>query len=153
MVDYFSRIPEAAVFKHVDGLRYARIPHSIDSAKRAVVENFEAPRMVRFDERSFVQGGEAFVWFARMGHAVAQTVNVPYAVYTRTEQPQKDHGYLQHGHGTQGPFRTERVRIKNEGADRWLAFFEGKWRRVHIQVNRTFIVFRGERVTIQIEGV
>lgn len=60
----------------------------------------------------------------------------------------KDLGYLQHG-----PFRTESVPIKNEYADRWLARYEGKWRRVHMQVNRLFIVYRGERITIQIEGV
>lgn len=65
----------------------------------------------------------------------------------------KDFGYLQHGAGTQGPFRTERVLVKNEYADKWLAFFEGKWRRVHIQLRRTFIIFQGERITIQIEGV
>lgn len=64
-----------------------------------------------------------------------------------------DYGYLQHGRGTKGPFRTERVHVKNEYADRWLAFFEGRWRRVHIQVNRTYIVFRGERITILIDGV
>lgn len=63
-----------------------------------------------------------------------------------------DFGYLQHG--TQpGPFLTEKVRVKNEYADRWLAFFEGKWRRVHIQVRRTYIVFQGEKITIQIDGV
>ena len=64
-----------------------------------------------------------------------------------------DYGFLQHGAGTSGPFRTERVTIRHEYADRWFARFEGKWRRVHIQVNRTFIVYRGERITIQIEGV
>lgn len=64
-----------------------------------------------------------------------------------------DFGFLQHGTGTRGPFRTERVTVKNEYLDRWLAFYESKWRRVHIQVNRTFIVYRGERITIQIEGV
>lgn len=64
-----------------------------------------------------------------------------------------EHGYLQHGKGTQGPFRTERVTVKHEYADRWLCRYEGKWRRVHIQVRRTFIVYRGERITIQIEGV
>lgn len=64
-----------------------------------------------------------------------------------------DFGYLQHGAGTNGPFRTERVMVKNEYLDRWLAFFDGKWRRVHIQVTRTFIVYRGERITIQIDGV
>ncbi len=64
-----------------------------------------------------------------------------------------DHGYLQHGKGTIGPFRTERVAVKHEFADRWLARFEGKWRRVHILVRSTFIIYRGERITIQIEGV
>lgn len=64
-----------------------------------------------------------------------------------------EHGYLQHGAGTAGPFRTERVAVKNEHADRWMAFYEGKWRRVHIQINHTYIVHQGERITIQIEGV
>lgn len=66
---------------------------------------------------------------------------------------QTEIAYLQHGKGTKGPFRTERVTVKHEYADRWLAWFEGKWRRVHIQVNRTFIVFQGAKITIQIEGV
>lgn len=65
----------------------------------------------------------------------------------------KDIGYLQHGAGTAGPLRTESVRIKNEYADKWLAFFEGKWRRVHIQLRRTYIVFQGEKITIKIDGV
>jgi len=64
----------------------------------------------------------------------------------------KDLGYLQHGSGA-GPFRTESVPIKNEYGDRWIARYEGKWRRVHMQVSRLFIVYRGERITIQIEGV
>lgn len=64
-----------------------------------------------------------------------------------------DHGYLQHGQGTDGPFRTERVTVKHQAPDIWHARFEGKWRKVHVQVNRTFIVYRGERITIQIEGV
>lgn len=62
-------------------------------------------------------------------------------------------GYLQHGAGTQGPFRTESVRIHNEHGDRWLAYFEGRWRRVHIQINRLYIVYNGEKINIQIEGV
>ena len=64
-----------------------------------------------------------------------------------------DFGYLQHGTGTAGPFRTERVTVRHDYADRWSVRFEGRWRRVHIQVNRTFIVFQGERITVQIEGV
>ena len=61
-------------------------------------------------------------------------------------------GYLQHG-TSPGPFRTEQVRVKHAYADRWFAYFEGTWRCVHIQARRTFIVHRGERITIQIEGV
>ena len=62
-------------------------------------------------------------------------------------------GYLQHGIGTAGPFRTEAVKVKHEYADRWLAWFEGRWRRVHIALSRTWIVYQGEKITIQIEGV
>jgi hypothetical protein len=65
----------------------------------------------------------------------------------------KDYGYLHHGEGTNGPFRTERVVIRHEYADRYLAHFEGKWRRVHIQEDRTYIMYQGEKITIQIEGV
>ena len=64
-------------------------------------------------------------------------------------------GYLQHGEGN-GPFRTESVRVKPDTyphAGLWLARFEGKWRRVHVQVKRTFIVYRGKRITIQVDGV
>jgi hypothetical protein len=64
-----------------------------------------------------------------------------------------DYGYLQHGEGTKGPFRTETVRIHNEYGDRWLAYFEGRWRRVHIQLKRLYIVYNGEKINIQIEGV
>lgn len=63
-----------------------------------------------------------------------------------------NYGYLQHGKQP-GPFYTEKVAVKHEYADKWLARFEGKWRRVHIQVNRTYIVYQGEKITIQIEGV
>jgi hypothetical protein len=61
-------------------------------------------------------------------------------------------GYLQHGNG-KGPFRTESVPVKHEYADRWLARFEGKWRRVHITVKRLYIVYTGEKITIQIDGL
>ena len=64
-----------------------------------------------------------------------------------------DIGYLHHGHGTIGPFMTEAVKVKNEYGSKWLAWFEGKWRRVHIQLKRTYIVFNGQKITIQIEGV
>jgi hypothetical protein len=63
-----------------------------------------------------------------------------------------DFGYLQHG-TPPGPFRTERVKVRHEYADRWRVWFEGRWRCVHIQLNRTWIVFQGQRITVQIEGV
>lgn len=62
-------------------------------------------------------------------------------------------GYLQHKASDVGPFRTERVAIKHEHSDRYLAMFEGRWRRVYINVGRTFIRYQGERITIQIEGL
>ena len=64
-----------------------------------------------------------------------------------------DYGYLQHGEGTSGPFRTERVTVRNSYADNWQAWFEGKWRKVNVQLNRLYIVLQGEKITIQIEGV
>lgn len=68
-----------------------------------------------------------------------------------------DYGFLQHGQGTKGPFRTERVPVKLSGwrpsGQCWLAFFEGRWRVVRVQVRRTFIVYRSEKITILIEGV
>lgn len=64
-----------------------------------------------------------------------------------------DYGYLQHGQGTAGPFRTERVRVRHTPPGIYHAWFEGRWRVVHVQVNRLFVTYRGERITIQIEGV
>ena len=64
-----------------------------------------------------------------------------------------DIGYLHHGEGTNGPFRTESVRVKNECLDRWFAWFEGRWRRVYIRVRRLYIVYQGRKITIQIDGV
>lgn len=66
-----------------------------------------------------------------------------------------DIGYLQHG-AAPGPMRTERVTVKEAGWPRvgqWLAHFEGRWRLVHVQVKRTFIIHMGQRITIQIDGV
>ena len=45
------------------------------------------------------------------------------------------------------------VLVKNEYGSKWLALFEGKWRKVHIQLKRTYIVFYGQKINIQIEGV
>lgn len=64
-------------------------------------------------------------------------------------------GYLQHGEAP-GPFLTEPVQVKRDewpNADKWLAGYCGRWRRVHVQVNRLYIVYAGKRITIQIEGL
>jgi hypothetical protein len=63
-----------------------------------------------------------------------------------------DFGYLQHGKAGE-PMRTEKVDIKNEYGDRWLAWYVDRWRRVYIQVNRLYIIYQGNKITIQIEGV
>ncbi len=63
-----------------------------------------------------------------------------------------DHGYLQFGTG-KGPFLTVRIPVKHEYADRYLALYEGKWRRIHIQVRRLYIVCDGERITIEVKGL
>lgn len=63
-----------------------------------------------------------------------------------------DEGFLQHGKAGE-PMRTEKVTIKNEFGSVWLAHYEGRWRKVHMQVKRTFIVYCGERITIKIWGV
>lgn len=66
-------------------------------------------------------------------------------------------GYLHHGHGTSGPFRTEAVPVKlsgwRPGGQCWLARYEGRWRKVHVRVAGLFVVYRGERIAAQIEGV
>lgn len=63
-----------------------------------------------------------------------------------------EYGYLHHGKAGK-PMLTQKVPVKHEYADRWLALYESKWRRVHIQVKRLFIVCYGEKINIQIEGV
>lgn len=61
-------------------------------------------------------------------------------------------GYIHHGHGTNGPFCTESVKVKHEYGDRYLVWFEGRWRRVYIQVNRLYIIYQGNKLTVQIDG-
>lgn len=62
-------------------------------------------------------------------------------------------GYLQHKASPVGPFRTEAVIVRHDYADNYSARFEGKWRRIHVQLKRLYIVFQGERITIQVEGL
>lgn len=65
----------------------------------------------------------------------------------------KDYGYLHHGAGTNGPFMTEKVLVKLERPDNWFARYEGKWRKVHMNLSKCWIVYCGNKIVIQIEGV
>ena len=59
-------------------------------------------------------------------------------------------GFLQHGTGTDGPFRTERVKIHRDLFGRDEALFEGRWRRVYRGKPHPYILFQGERIAVQI---
>jgi len=65
----------------------------------------------------------------------------------RTMTTDIEEGYLQHGQGI-GPFRTEAVKVRHEFADNYSAFFEGRWRKVHDTMQRSFIAHNGEKITI-----
>lgn len=65
-------------------------------------------------------------------------------------------GYLQHSAGASGPFCTEKVCARPRGwpfVGLWECRYAGRWRAVRVLVRETFIVYRGERITIQIDGV
>jgi hypothetical protein len=64
----------------------------------------------------------------------------------------KDFGYLQHGKAGE-PMLTEKVAIRSVPVGEWQAHFEGRWRKVHMQGNRLYIIYQGNKITIQIEGV
>lgn len=56
---------------------------------------------------------------------------------------------------TQMPISTmpEKVSVRSCGSGEWQALYEGKWRKVHMQVNRMYIVYMGKKINIDIEGV
>lgn len=69
-----------------------------------------------------------------------------------------DYGYLQHVSESQyggRSFRTEKVPVKNKFGSRWLALYEGHWRKVYIQKERekVFILVKDVKIPIQIQGV
>lgn len=81
MRHYFSRIPAAAVKPMFDGNLYAHIPHKIDQTKPAIIENYDAPVMMRYSEpASFIKNGEAYVLFAKRGDALPEPVFIPFGV-------------------------------------------------------------------------
>ena len=70
--------------------------------------------------------------------------------------------YLQHGHGTAGPFRTESVQAREDWkpqpkrgsvvACRFMVMFERRWRRLYSDHAARgiphFIMYRGERIVV-----
>jgi len=66
---------------------------------------------------------------------------------------ENDYGYLQFKAGPAGPFLTHRVPVRHQYADRWQALFEGRWRRIHVQIKRTYIVCDGQKITINVDGI
>lgn len=61
------------------------------------------------------------------------------------------YGYLQHGTAPD-PVRTERVPVMHDYADRYRAWYDGNWRRVYVQVGRTYIRYHKRTITILIAG-
>lgn len=59
--------------------------------------------------------------------------------------------YLHFGSG-KGLFLTISAPYKHLYVDRYCVLYDGKWYRVQVQVKRLFIVVRGEKVTVQLEG-
>jgi hypothetical protein len=49
--------------------------------------------------------------------------------------------------------KPKELKAKHEGADRYKVFYQGRWRKVHVQVSRTFIVVNKVPLRIEIEGL
>lgn len=42
------------------------------------------------------------------------------------------------------------IKVKHLFADNYLAYYEGKWRKIHIQVKRLYINYLGKKLTIEL---
>lgn len=88
MIRYFENIPSAAVFRHFDGNLYANVVYRIAESPLGTIQVREGePRMVQVDARSKTQNGVTSVYIGRAGNAIAQTVNLPFAVTYEKVQP------------------------------------------------------------------
>lgn len=65
----------------------------------------------------------------------------------------REHAYLQHGQGTNGPFLTEHAPMKFEAPDNYYVRFDGRWRKVHMNLKSLWIMYRGKRINVLIEGI
>lgn len=77
MRKFYSRIPAAALFREIDGHLYAYIPHRLTAG--SIIEDFDNPRMVRFNQAGFIKNGEAYVYFGAVG-ALVNVGFIPFGV-------------------------------------------------------------------------
>lgn len=80
MRHYYSLTPAAAVRPGFDGHSYVKIPHDMPGPGSVIVENFNAPRMMRWTSDCFVRNGEAWVLFAKRGDALPLPDSMPFGV-------------------------------------------------------------------------
>lgn len=85
MVKFFSRVPAAATFLHIDGLQYANVRHEMHTTplKRVTIRTTQEARMMRV---SHTVGGEAFVYLGMAGEAIAVADNLPFGVSAVVEE-------------------------------------------------------------------
>lgn len=74
-INYFYRVPSGAVHREPDGHLYAWVGATV--TENGVRECKE--RKVKADDCLF-HNGEGYVWIGSMGEAIAQRVNLPFAV-------------------------------------------------------------------------
>lgn len=63
--------------------------------------------------------------------------------------------FLQHGCAGE-PMRTESTHIKERGwphVGGYLVYYWNRWRVLHVQLNRLYIVCEGKRITVIYEGI
>lgn len=84
---YYSRVPAAAIHLSHDGRRYVYVPHRFDGARNRFIEDFSAPRLLKFTEpESFIKNGEAFILIGKSGDLVPVPACLPFGV-TATRTP------------------------------------------------------------------
>lgn len=76
MIRYFARVPAAAVFRHVDGHRYAHVNIHVHSRGVYVTD---VTRMLMADDAK-IENGVARIYVGSMGEAIAQLENLPFGV-------------------------------------------------------------------------
>lgn len=77
MTDYYETVPASTVSREIDGHLYAHVAYTLDGRG---IQPSPSPRMVRFDQRSYIREGIAYVWRGAMGAAIAQREHLPVGI-------------------------------------------------------------------------